>query len=124
MQILLRAYAVKDNNDSVTSLVGLHTDITERQQAEEALRASHERFLTVLDSIDATVYVADMDTYEILFMNKYMIENFDGDITGEICWDALRGESGPCPHCTNDQLIDENGKPTGVCVWHDKKSNH
>ena len=120
LQILLRAYAVKDDHDNVTSLVGLHTDITERQQTEDALRASHERFLTVLDSIDATVYVADMETYEILFMNKYMIENFDGDITGEICWDAFRGESGPCPNCTNDQLIDENGRPTGVCVWQDK----
>jgi len=120
LQILLRAYAVKNDHERVTSLVGLHTDITERQQTEKALRASHERFLTVLDSIDATIYVADMETYEILFMNKYMIESFDRDLTGEICWDAFRGESGPCPHCTNDQLIDENGNPTGVCVWQDK----
>ena len=120
LQILLRAYAVKDNLDRIVSLVGLHTDITERQQTEEALRASHERFLTVLDSIDATIYVADMETYEILFMNNYMIKSFGSDITGEICWDVFRGESGPCPHCTNDQLIDENGKPTGVCVWQDK----
>jgi PAS domain S-box-containing protein len=120
LQILLRAYAVKDDHDSVVSLVGLHTDITERQQTEDALRASHERFLTVLDGIDATIYVSDMETYEILFTNKYMIESFGRDVTGKICWDAFRKESGPCPHCTNDQLIDENGKPTGVCVWQDK----
>ena len=120
LQILLRAYAVKDDHDSVASLVGLHTDITERQQTEKALRASHERFLTVLNSIDATIYVADMETYEILFMNKYMIESFGRDTTGEICWNVFRGESGPCPHCTNDQLIDENGKPAGVCVWQDQ----
>ena len=120
LQILLRAYAVKDDHDSIARLVGLHTDITERQQTQEALRASHERFLTVLDSIDATIYVADMETYEILFMNKHMIESFGRDLTGEICWDVFRGESGPCPHCANDQLIDENGKPTGVYVWQDK----
>jgi len=120
LQILLRAYAVKDDHGRVVSLVGLHTDITERQQTQEALRASQERFLTVLDSIDATIYVADMETYEILFMNKYMIESFGSDLTGEICWNVFRGESGPCPHCTNDQLIDENGKPTGVCIWQGK----
>ena len=95
-------------------------DITERKRAEEVLRKSHERFLKVLNSIDATVYVADMETYEILFMNKYMIEGFGRDMTGEICWHVFRGESGPCSYCTNDQLIDENGKPTDVCVWQDK----
>jgi C4-dicarboxylate-specific signal transduction histidine kinase len=42
--------------------------IAERKQAERALKESHETFLTVLDSIDATIYVADMDTYEIIFM--------------------------------------------------------
>jgi len=93
---------------------------TEKEKAERALRASHKRFLTVLDSIDATIYVADMETYEVLFMNRHMIESFGRDMTGEICWDVFRGESGPCPHCTNDQLIDEKGISTGVCVWQDK----
>ena len=53
-------------------------------------------------------------------MNKHMIESFSRDMTGEICWDVFRGESEPCQHCTNDQLIDENGRPTGVCVWQGK----
>jgi len=92
-------------------------DISERKRAEEALRATHQRFLTVLDSIDATIYVADLKTYEVLFMNQNMIKNFGRDMTGEICWEVFRGESGPCSQCTNDQLIDENGEPTGVCVW-------
>jgi signal transduction histidine kinase/CheY-like chemotaxis protein len=91
--------------------------IDERKRAEEALQISHERFLTVLDSIDATIYVADMQTHEILFMNNHMIEAFGKDMTGEICWEVFRGESAPCPHCTNDQLIDDNGRPADVCVW-------
>ncbi|MEW6674291.1 MAG: PAS domain S-box protein [Thermodesulfobacteriota bacterium] len=95
-------------------------DITERKRSEEVLRTSHERFLKVLNSIDATVYVADMETHEILFMNKFMIESFGRDMTGEICWRVFRGESGPCRHCTNDRLIDENGKPADVCTWQDK----
>ncbi|NDY71246.1 hypothetical protein DO021_06770 [Desulfobacter hydrogenophilus] len=107
-------------NGSVTAIVGSLVDITERKQAEDALRASHERFLTVLDSIDATIYVADMDTYEILFMNKYMVNSFGRDFTGETCWKVFRGETQPCSFCTNDKLVDENGRPDDVCVWQDR----
>jgi len=95
-------------------------DITERKQAEEKMRLAHEKFLTVLDSIDATIHVADMETYEILFVNKNMIESFGRDMTGEVCWEAFRKESSPCGLCNNAQLIDEKGAPSGVCVWQDK----
>ena len=101
----------------VVRIEGAVKDITERKQSEEDLRVSHERFLTVLDSIDATVYVADMETYEVLFMNKNMVESFGKDMTGETCWEVFRGESDPCQHCSNDRLIDKNGKPTGLYVW-------
>jgi hypothetical protein len=53
-------------------------DITERKRAETELRRSHQTFLTVLDGIDATVYVADIHSHEILFMNKHMIDAFGG----------------------------------------------
>jgi PAS domain S-box-containing protein len=92
-------------------------DISKQKRATDALLASNERFFTVLNSIDATIYVADMETYEILFMNKYMIESFGKDMTGEICWKVFRGESEPCAHCSNDQLIDKNGQPTDVYTW-------
>ncbi|MCA1784820.1 MAG: response regulator, partial [Desulfobacteraceae bacterium] len=94
--------------------------LTDRQQAEKELNQAHERILTILDSIDSTVYVEDMDTYEILFMNKKMITDFGGDKTGDICYSAFRNNSAPCECCTNDQLIDKHGKPTGVRIWDDK----
>ncbi|MCB2169619.1 MAG: PAS domain S-box protein [Deltaproteobacteria bacterium] len=98
-------------------VVAVYTDITDRVKAEKALSDSHQRFLTVLDSIDATIYVADMQTHEILFMNRNMIESFGRDMTGEICWEAFRDETGPCPNCTNRQLVDDRGRPTGVISW-------
>ncbi len=72
---------------------------------------------TVLDSLDALVYVSDMETYELLFFNEYG-KAIWGDAEGKICWQVLQsGQSGPCEFCTNDKLVDENGKSTGVYVW-------
>jgi PAS domain S-box-containing protein len=92
-------------------------DITEKKKAEKEFQIVHQRFLTVLDSIDATIYVADMDTYEILFMNRHMIKDFGSDFTGETCWKAFRGAEKPCPDCYNEKLVDSEGNPADVYVW-------
>ncbi|WP_300460532.1 transporter substrate-binding domain-containing protein [Desulfobacula sp.] len=96
---------------------GFISDITERKLAETAHKKMHKTFITILDSIDATVYVADIQTHEILFMNKNMIETFGRDMTGEICYEAFRGESKPCSHCPINQLTDRNGPSGDVHVW-------
>jgi signal transduction histidine kinase len=81
------------------------------------LEESHERLLTVLDSLDAVVYVADMETYEILFVNKYL-RNLVGDVVGQTCWQTLQvGQSGPCDFCTNEKLLVASGEPSGVYGW-------
>ncbi len=95
-------------------------DITDRKVIEDKLRLHHERFLTVLDSIDASIYVADLDTYEILFMNKHMIESYGEDLTGRVCWQAFKNESAPSYWCNNQELLDENLEPTGVHTWQEQ----
>lgn len=92
-------------------------DITDHIRAEKQLKESHETLLTVLDSIDASIYVADMETYEILFMNQHMKDDFGVDLTGKVCWKVFRNESGPCRFCTNDKLLDEAGEPAGLQMW-------
>lgn len=110
----------KNLNGHPVGFQGIVRDITDRKLADMALQASHKQFLTVLDGIDATIYVVDMKTYEILFMNKHMKESFGRDYTGELCWQVFRNESRPCLACPIDKLCDENGKPTDVFVWSDK----
>ncbi len=95
----------------------LQGEISDRLGIEKALRETHERFLKVLDSLDATIYVADMQTFEILFMNKNMKDAFGGNLEGQICWKAFRNETRPCGHCSNVKLIDAQGNPTGVHIW-------
>ncbi|MCF6247733.1 MAG: PAS domain S-box protein [Desulfobacula sp.] len=102
----------------VTYAVG--HDITDIKDFIGELEETHSRFLTVLDAIDAHIYVADMDTYQILFMNTKMKKDFNKDMTGQVCWAEFCGKTAPCDHCTNDKLTDTNGEPTGVCVWQGK----
>lgn len=104
----------------VRANASLEAEIAERSAAALALKESHETFLTVLNSIDATVYVADIDDHRILFMNKYMIDTFGQDFTGELCYTSFRGESSPCGICTNHKLVGTDGKPTGLIVWEGK----
>ncbi len=95
-------------------------DITERKLIEADLQLHHERFLTVLDSIDAAIFVADLESYEILFVNKRHIQNFGKDLTGTRCWETLRGKEAPCEDCRNPALVGSDGAPTGVQVWHEQ----
>jgi len=71
---------------------------------------------SILDSIDALVYVADMKRYEILYINK-KIRSLYGDSSGKKCYSFFHTDlDHPCPFCTNDRLI-EGGTPTGVYRW-------
>jgi len=92
-------------------------EIQERKQAEAEVRASHERFLTVLDSIDADVYVSDMQSHEILFMNQHLKDTYANDFTGKICFEVFRKERQVCNHCKIDNLLDANDQPNGVYSW-------
>jgi len=116
----INAAPVRNANGNTIGAIEISQDITQRKQAEKKMRLAHEKALTILDSIDSTIYVADMDTHEVLFMNKKMKTDFGGDKTGEICFRAFRKESKPCEFCTNEQLLDNNGDPAGFCTWHDK----
>lgn len=81
------------------------------------LEESHQRLLTVLDSLDAIVYVADLKTYEILFANKHL-RDLLSDAVGRTCWQVLQtGQSGPCDFCPNEELLTADGEPSRVHVW-------
>jgi signal transduction histidine kinase len=97
-------------------------EIRDRKQAEQALQESHKRFILVLNSIEANVFVMDMVTYEILFMNQRMQDVFGDDYTGRKCSDVFQNKSGPCKQCTHIDLLDNNGQPKGLKIWESQNS--
>ena len=109
------ARSILHQNQNV--ILNVVRDITDRKLAEMSLKESHQTLLTILDSMEATIYVADFDTYEILFMNRYMKEAFGGNLDGKKCYEVFRNRSTPCTHCTNGKLIGPDNEPTGVIIW-------
>jgi len=98
-------------------ILAIDRDITERKKSEEVIVRSYIMFVTVLDSLDAIIYVADMKTYEVLYINSYARRAF-GDIEGKTCWQTLQaGQYGPCAFCSNDKLLRPDGSPAGVYHW-------
>jgi PAS domain S-box-containing protein len=98
-------------------IVAVYSDETERMVAEEIMRAEHARFEAVLESLDAVVYAADMNTFELLFANKAVRDQF-GEIIGQTCWKAIQeGQTEQCQFCTNDRLLDADGRPKEPYIW-------
>lgn len=95
----------------------LEMELAGHRSIEKLLWEKQDQLFKVLDSLEAIVYVADMHSYEILFANRYAEELF-GHITGKQCWQVLQsGMTGPCPFCTNKDLVTSDGKPRDTILW-------
>jgi len=103
---------VKPSYDELQEKVKvLERELAGHKSIEKLLWEKQDQLFKVLDSLEAIVYVADMQSYEILFANRYS-EKLFGHITGKTCWQVIQsGMSGPCPFCTNKQLVTPDGRP-------------
>lgn len=100
----------------------MRDEVERRRRATDELQASNERFSAVLEGLDALVYVADMDTHELLFVNKCGRQAW-GEVVGKVCWQVIQsGQTGPCVFCTNHLLLDSQSDPTGIQVWEVKNA--
>ena len=77
-----------------------------RREAEIALKRQFAQFRTIFDAMTAIIYVADMDSYEVLYMNGYAESIFGADWQGRPCYELFQdGQEAPCAFCTNHLLV-------------------
>lgn len=77
-------------------------------------------FKSIFDSMEAIVYVSDMQTHELIYANKKFMETFGPDLALENkkCWQVIqKDQTGPCEFCTNNRLIRPDGTPGEPCEW-------
>ncbi len=96
-----------------------HKRTLERDVAMKSneLAVSHKRFVSLLDGLEAYVFVIDMENFEILFANQLALKCF-GDIIGKPCWQVLQvGQTGQCDFCPNRKLRSGKREPTDAHSW-------
>ncbi|MCD6273581.1 MAG: response regulator [Deltaproteobacteria bacterium] len=96
----------------LATAANLLSQALKRSRAEESLRQENSRFVTVMDSLDIVILAVDIQSYELIFLNKLGKEIL-GDNIGRPCWKVLqKGQTGPCDFCTNHRLLDNDGRPS------------
>ncbi len=83
----------------------------------EEFQESHKMLIKILESLDAIVYVASIETHKVLFANKY-VRDLYGDAIGMPCWKVFQaGQTGPCDFCTNERLLAPKGQSSEIHKW-------
>ena len=96
-----------------TGWVTSMTDITEPNRVREQLSASHQRFTTVLEALDASISVAPLGSDELLFANKLYRQWFGTLANGHLQLVAEAGVPSSPTSSDNDDSVDAlAGLPT------------
>ena len=88
------------------------TDITEPNRIRDQLSASHERFTTVLEALDASVSVTPLGSAELLFTNKLYRLWFNNEGEGHLSLVHRAGMPSGKPSKDNDQVDNLAGFPS------------
>lgn len=80
-------------------------------EKHHVLANEYSQLLSVFESIEDSIYVTDMDTYEILYVNKALQGKFNEPLIGKTCYKSFQGFDAPCSFCTNSKIRDNNYQP-------------
>ncbi len=107
----------KEINSLGTEINALLRRIEDDRLLAEKAEMSMSILQNIMNSMDSYIYVSDIDTDEILFVNDKMREHFKlGDnYNGKICWQVFQdGFTSRCEFCPIPKLKND---PEGVVVW-------
>lgn len=71
---------------------------TEARRAKKSVTEAE----TIIENAEAAIYVCDAQSYRILYVNDRgasLCGGARGEVAGQICYEALMGETRPCIHC-------------------------
>ncbi len=111
VDIWRKRFPVTDAQGKFSGVLSYDRDISKRLQAEKALLAEREQLFSIFDSIDEMVYVSDIESYEILYVNRAMQDAFQKELVGGICYREFHDFETPCEFCTNKIIVEKKPAP-------------
>ncbi len=120
---LAEAYAVtKKHNLLLEHEIG--DRIAEIQKASADLSTQKETFEMLLNGIDDVIYVADPETYELIYFNETAEKTWGEGQIGKKCHKVLQDRDEPCPFCTNYIIFGEKLGTTHYWEFKNEVNEH
>ena len=114
--VLFSSSVMQDEAGRTVSMVCTAMDITERQQAEEALRNNEQFLADIFDSIQDGLSILD-PALNILRVNAAMEKfGYPQPIVGRKCYEVYHNRSAPCENCPTQQTIRTGNPSQGLLV--------
>jgi len=92
-----------DAEGKTQGILILTKDVTERKLAQEALQESEEKYRSMMEAMNDSVYICSPD-FRVTFMNPAMIRRIGHDGTGEPCHNVIYGLEEKCPWCVHEKI--------------------
>lgn len=89
MIVQLRADCIKDEENNIVGLIGIHTDITDRKRTEKALKESEARYRELVENANSIILRMDQQG-GVVFINEYA-QRFFGFKSDEILGKSVVG---------------------------------
>ena len=107
------------NTEEMRRRYSMYLDMRSRGGKVVSERSNEQDLLNILDAMEEMIYVADMATHEVYYMNQ-TCKRITGcyEYKGRKCYEIMYGRSEPCEFCTNHLL-----KKQGCFEW-DVDSKH
>lgn len=77
----------------------------------DKIKQNDGMFESILNNMNIAVYVSDLETNKIIFVNKCLQQRYGETVlVGRCCWEALRLEKKRCDICSIPYLLKNIGK--------------
>jgi PAS domain S-box-containing protein len=116
--------AVRIESGKIIRVQGSFQDITEKYFMQNKVKKEQQQLLSIFNNIDETIYIADPETYEILFVNKKLSNLLQKDCIGELCYKEFQGLDSPCAFCSNPIIMENQTEPYYWDYYNPKLNRH
>lgn len=90
----------------------------------KALEHERKKLTSVFDSMEDIIYVADPESYELVYVNPAFETIWGKDVIGRKCHEVLQEESLPCSFCSNEKIFGENLGQTYIWEFCNQVNNN